>query len=179
MEEYRVEAARDVLRQALRHEAQWPAPVTRLAGGAAGSSREFLLGEDDWSEFLRHPVCKHMFVRGRWGKPQDAEREALSPARSAAAARPRRRPAVGAPGLTEQLPRLSTNMLGMAYYLTRLTASAAASCRPPSSRSAAGTARWLPLRVRRCRGRRTSSSTCRKCSRSSTTSSRTRCPSAA
>jgi putative sugar O-methyltransferase len=121
IEEYRVEAARDVLRRALRHEAKWPMPVHSAWQTARASLREFLTTEDDWSEFLRHPVCKHMFVRGRWGKPQDFEREALT-----ASAFGRRLlahvadPAAGSPRLSEQLPALSTNMLGMAYYLTRV-----------------------------------------------------------
>jgi putative sugar O-methyltransferase len=120
IEEYRVEAARDVLTKALRHEAQHPMPVHPEWQAARTALREFLTGNDDWTAFLRHPVCKNMFVRGRWGKPQDFERAALE-----ADAFGRRLlaeaadPQVGSPRLTEQVPSLSTNMLGMAYYLTR------------------------------------------------------------
>jgi putative sugar O-methyltransferase len=121
LEEYRVEAARDVLKQSLRHEAQWPMPVHPQWQAAREQLREFLTREDDWSAFLRHPVCKHMFVRGRWGKPQDFEREALG---ASAFGRVLLSQAAdsdaGSPKLSEQLPSLSTNMLGMAYYLTRV-----------------------------------------------------------
>jgi FkbM family methyltransferase len=121
IETYRVEAARDVLRQALRHEAHWPSPVHPEWKAAREQLREFLFTENDWSEFLRHPVCKHMFVRGRWGKPQDFEREAIGASSfGRVLLRQTGDPDVGSPRLSEQLPSLSTNMLGMAYYLTRV-----------------------------------------------------------
>ena len=118
---YRVEAARRVLQEGLALEARSPVPVHPQWLAARSALREFLTTTSDWSTFLRNPVCKEMFVRGRWGAAQDFERAALE-------ADPFGRrllavtadPPIGSPRPTDQLPSLSTNMLGMAYYLLRM-----------------------------------------------------------
>ncbi len=121
VEAYRVAAARDALRRALRREAQWPAPMNSERARARRELREFLLSHDDWGAFLRHPACRHLFTRGRWGPAQDVERAALG-----GSAMGRRLvvttadPAAGSPPLSGVLPSLSTTMLGAAYALHRV-----------------------------------------------------------
>jgi FkbM family methyltransferase len=120
LESYQLEAARDVLRRGLRLEQSDPVPVHAIWSQARHALRKYIV-ENDWRDFLSHPVCKHMFFRGRWGAGQDQELAALS---SSAFGRKlletHRDPKAGAPRLSEKLPQLSTNMLGMLYYLQRV-----------------------------------------------------------
>lgn len=120
LESYQLEAARDVLQRGLRLERSEPTPVHAIWSDARLALRKYIL-ESDWRDFLSHPVCKHMFFRGRWGAGQDQELAALS---STPFGREllemHRDPAAGVPRLSEELPGLSTNMLGMLYYLQRV-----------------------------------------------------------
>jgi FkbM family methyltransferase len=120
VESYQIEAARDVLRRGLRLEQPAPVPVHAIWSKAREELRSYIL-EQDWRDFLSHPVCKHMFFRGRWGAGQDRELTALSATDfGRQLLQAHRDPATGAPRLSERLPGLSTNMLGMLYYLHRV-----------------------------------------------------------
>ncbi len=120
LENYQLESARDVLRRRLRLEQSEPTPVHAIWSEARQELRKYIL-EADWRNFLSHPVCKHMFFRGRWGPGQDHELASLS---STAFGRglleTHRDPSAGVPRISEKLPGLSTNMLGMLYYLQRV-----------------------------------------------------------
>jgi len=120
LESYQLEAARDVLRRCLRLEQSEPTPVHAIWSDARQELRKYIL-ESDWRDFLSHPVCKHMFFRGRWGPGQDQELAALSSNPfGRELLKTHRDPQAGAPRLSEKLPGLSTNMLGMLYYLQRV-----------------------------------------------------------
>ena len=80
--------------------------------------REYLQ-EQDWHDFLRNPICKEMFVRGRWGAGQDFEFAAVQENSFGKSLLERLRdPDVGSPRCCEKLPGVSTNLLGMIWYLT-------------------------------------------------------------
>jgi FkbM family methyltransferase len=120
LESYQLEAARDVLRRGLRLEQSEPTPVHAIWSDARQELRKYIL-ESDWRDFLSHPVCKHMFFRGRWGAGQDEELAALSSSEfGRELLQNHRDPQAGVPRLSEKLPGLSTNMLGMLYYLHRV-----------------------------------------------------------
>jgi putative sugar O-methyltransferase len=120
LESYQLEAARDILRRGLRHEQSEPVPVHAIWSAARLELRNYIL-DNDWRDFLSHPVCKQMFFRGRWGAGQDQELAALSASEfGSTLLETHCDPAAGVPRLSEKLPGLSTNMLGMLYYLQRV-----------------------------------------------------------
>jgi len=121
LQTYRVEEAQDLLKRALAGEARQPVAVQPEWQAARAQLRAYLEQTSDWSAFLAHPTCRHMFVRGRWGMAQDVEYADLQSCPYgktllASAADPE----VGSPRRTEQLPRMSTNTLAMAWYLHRI-----------------------------------------------------------
>ncbi len=120
LETYQLEAARNVLRRGLQLEQTNAVPVHRIWSEARSTLRSYL-EEQDWREFLSHPVCRQMFFRGRWGAGQDKELAALSGDMFGQMLLDTQRdPPAGAPRLSHVLPDLSTNMLGMFYYLMRV-----------------------------------------------------------
>jgi len=120
LESYQLEAAREILRRGLRLEEPQPIPVHPIWSAAREELRQYLL-QSDWRDFLSHPVCKHMFFRGRWNAAQDQELASLlGSAFGRELLETHRDPPAGVPRLSEKLPGLSTNMLGMLYYLARL-----------------------------------------------------------
>lgn len=120
LETYQLEAARKVLRRGVRLEQTNAVPVHPIWSEARSTLRSYL-EEEDWRDFLSHPVCRQMFFRGRWGAGQDKELAALSAdVFGQMLLDTQRDPAAGAPRLSHVLPELSTNMLGMFYYLMRV-----------------------------------------------------------
>jgi FkbM family methyltransferase len=120
VESYQLEAARDLLRRGMRLEEPQPIPVHPIWSTAREELRQYLFGFE-WRDFLSHPVCKNMFFRGRWGAGQDKELAALSATEfGSTLLETHRDPQAGFPRLSEKLPGLSTNMLGMLYYLARV-----------------------------------------------------------
>ncbi len=118
--QYQLDAARRQLCEGLKIEATHPVPVHPVWQEARLRLREHLL-QQDWHDFLRHPICKEMFVRGRWGPAQDRElREIEETAFGRNLLGILHDPPAGAPRFTERFPGLSTNMLAMAWYLTRI-----------------------------------------------------------
>ena len=65
VQDYQMQSARELLAAALQNESQNPVPVHPVWNAARLRLREYLL-EQPWHDFLRNPVCKEMFVRGRW-----------------------------------------------------------------------------------------------------------------
>ncbi len=118
--EYHMHEGRKLLRDTLAIEERHPVPVHPIWAEAREKLRAYLENED-WRGFLQHPVCKFMFYRGRWGPMQDKEYEILSESDFGRRMLNRvRDPQLGSPRPSGILPNLSTNMLGMLYYMMRV-----------------------------------------------------------
>ncbi len=118
--EYQMLEGRRILRETLALEDQHPVPVHPIWEEARLKLREYLTN-DDWRGFLQNQVCRFMFYRGRWGPMQDKEFEILSASDFGRRMLSRvRDPQLGSPRPSGVLPNLSTNMLGMLYYMLRV-----------------------------------------------------------
>ncbi len=114
--------SRSILHQALDIEKKHPVAVHEQWEKARLSLRECILRES-LESFLQHPLCRNMFFRSGWGSGQDYELSALL-----ASEWGRKllgnfiEPSVGGCDMSPKLPNVSTNMLGMMYYLLRVRA---------------------------------------------------------
>ncbi len=122
--EYHMLEGRKLMQATLALEESQPILVHPTWAEARQKLREYL-ENDDWRGFLQHPVCRFMFYRGRWGPMQDKEFEILSASDFGRRMLNRvRDPQLGSPRPSNVLPNLSTNMLGMLYYMLRIHESA-------------------------------------------------------
>jgi putative sugar O-methyltransferase len=112
--------SRSVLQQALDIEKNHPIAVHEEWERARLPLREYIFRRD-LNSFLQHAVCRTMFFRSGWGTGQDHEVSALLPSEWG-----RRllenfiEPSIGESDMSPKFPNVSTNMLGMMYYLLRL-----------------------------------------------------------
>jgi putative sugar O-methyltransferase len=119
-EQDHIASARATLQRALLLEKRDPVAIHKVWSKARAQLRDYVLN-DDFRSFLQHPVCRQTFFRTGWGAPQEYELDCLQGSQfghdllqSIAD------PLIGAPEMSPRLPRISTNMLGMMYYLLRV-----------------------------------------------------------
>lgn len=150
--EFQMLEGRRLLNETLDLEIRHPFPVQPIWDEARLKLRDYILNED-WRGFLQNQVCRFMFYRGRWGPTQDKEFEILSASEFGRRMLNRvRDPQLGSPRPSGVLPNLSTNMLGMLYYMLRVHETAPIdpaleSVATPSARRSATVVRDLPERV--------------------------------
>jgi putative sugar O-methyltransferase len=113
-------SARTTLQKALAVEKRYPVTVHKEWTKARAKLREYILTQD-FSNFLQHPICRHVFFRTEWGPGQDYELRCLQASEFGCyLLKEITDPMIGDPDMSPRLPRISTNMLGMMYYLLRL-----------------------------------------------------------
>jgi len=115
-----IDRTRGLLEKALDYERKNPIPANPIWDKSRREMREYIFKED-FTNFLKHDVCCEMFFRIGWGAPQDFESAAIS-----GTSWGRRRiknfvePKAGKPQMSPKIRHMSTNMLGMLYYLHQL-----------------------------------------------------------
>lgn len=118
--EFQMLEGRRLLTENLALEVRHPFPVQPIWEEARMKLRDYIANED-WRGFLQNQVCRFMFYRGRWGPTQDKEFEILSASEFGRRMLNRvRDPQLGCARPSGVLPNLSTNMLGMLYYMLRV-----------------------------------------------------------
>jgi putative sugar O-methyltransferase len=120
LEQDRLRHARGMLQRALVVEKQLPASVHKEWRKARGELRDYIFNKD-FSSFLQHPICRHMFFRTGWSPAQEYELHHLQASEFGSYLLQNvADPVVGQPEMSPRLPNVSTNMLGMMYYLLRV-----------------------------------------------------------
>jgi putative sugar O-methyltransferase len=116
----RVEAARWTLEAALRLETSSPVLVHGQWEKARRELRQYIRTKP-LDDFLCHPVSRTMFFRTGWSAAQEYEYSRIMASDWGRTALVEfREPPIGSPMMSPKVGNISTNMLGMLYYLLRL-----------------------------------------------------------